>query len=236
MGDIDIAIVGAGPFGFSVAAHVSRAGTARTYGEPMRTWRTLMPPDMLLRSDWEHTNLSAPGDAGTLEAWVRSGEGERIEPLPLQHFLRYADWFRRSFVPDNDPADVTRVEIADGGVRITTTAGDEVQARAAVLAVGVTPFPRVPAVLAGSGDPRIRIVLERSGYEDLTGKRVAVIGAGNNGVESALLAHRADAAGVELLVRSRVRWFTEREPTRRAGPCARNSTTSRTPWSASGRP
>ena len=62
----------------------------------MRTWRTLMPPDMLLRSDWDHTNLSAPGGAGTLEAWVRSGEGERIEPLPLQHFLRYAEWFQRS--------------------------------------------------------------------------------------------------------------------------------------------
>jgi len=103
-------------------------------------------------------------------------------------------------------------------VRVTTQAGDEVQARNAVLALGVTPFPRVPAVLAASQDPRIRIVLERSGYEDLRGKRVAVIGAGNNGVESALLAHRAEAAGVELLVRSRVRWFTEREPYTPRGP------------------
>jgi FAD-dependent urate hydroxylase len=215
---IDTAIIGAGPFGFSVAAHVSRSGSARVYGEPMRTWRTLMPPDMLLRSDWEHTNLSAPGGAGTLEAWARSGDGERVEPLPLQHFLRYADWFRRSFVPESDTGDVAQVDLADGGVRVTTAAGDEVLARTAVLALGVTPFPRVPAVLAASGDPRVRIVLERSGYEDLEGKRVAVIGAGNNGVESALLAHRADAAGVELLVRSRVRWFTEREPHTPRGP------------------
>jgi hypothetical protein len=56
------------------------------------------------------------------------------------------------------------------------------------------------------------VVLERSGYEDLAGKRVAVIGAGNNGVESALLALRAEASAVELIVRSRVRWFVEREP------------------------
>ena len=218
MDRIDTVIVGAGPFGFSVAAHVSRNGSARTYGESMRTWRTLMPPDMVLRSDWEHTNLSAPHGAGTLEAWVRSGEGERLEPLPLQHFLRYAEWFERTFVPESDPGDVGRIELADGGVRVTTQAGDEVQARNAVLALGVTPFPRVPAVLAASQDPRIRIVLERSGYEDLRGKRVAVIGAGNNGVESALLAHRAEAAGVELLVRSRVRWFTEREPYTPRGP------------------
>ena len=212
MDRIDTAIVGAGPFGLSVAAHASCNGTARTFGEPMRTWRRLMPPDMLLRSDWEHTNLSAPGRAGTLEAWVQSGEAERLEPLPLTHFLSYADWFQRTFVPESDPSDVASIALADGGVRLTTVSGDEVQARAAVLALGVTPFPRVPGVLAGSGDPRIRIVLERSGYDDLAGKRVAVIGAGNNGVESALLALRAQAASVELIVRSHVRWFTEREP------------------------
>jgi thioredoxin reductase len=215
---IDTAIVGAGPFGLSIAAHLSRILAICMFGEPMRTWRTLMPPDMLLRSDWEHTNMSAPNGAGTLEAWVRSGQGERIEPLPLQHFLSYAEWFHRTFVPQSNPADVAQVDLADGGVRVTTTSGDELQARSAVLALGVTPFPRVPAVLAASGDPRIRIVLERTGYDDLAGKRVAVIGAGNNGVESALLAHRADAAGVELLVRSRVRWFTEREPHAPRGP------------------
>jgi hypothetical protein len=215
---IDTAVVGAGPFGLSVAAHASRHGSVRTFGEPMRTWRTMMPPDMLLRSDWEHTNLSAPARAGTLEAWVRSGEAERLEPLPLQHFLRYADWFQRSFVPESDPNDVAEVALADGGVRVTTAAGEEVQARAAVLALGVAPFPRVPAALAVSDDPRIRIVLERSGYEDLAGKRVAVIGAGNNGVESALLALRAEAASVELIVRSRVRWFAEREAQAPRGP------------------
>jgi FAD-dependent urate hydroxylase len=215
---IDTAVVGAGPFGLSVAAHASLRGSARTFGEPMRTWRTMMPPDMLLRSDWEHTNLSAPAHAGTLEAWVRSGEAERLEPLPLQHFLRYADWFRRSFVPESDPSDVAEVALADGGVRVTTADGEEVQARAAVLALGVAPFPRVPAALAASDDPRIRIVLERSGYEDLAGKRVVVIGAGNNGVESALLALRAQAAGVELIVRSRVRWFAEREAQASRGP------------------
>jgi FAD-dependent urate hydroxylase len=186
----------------------------------MRTWRTLMPPDMRLRSGWDHTNLSAPDRAGTLDAWARSGDGERIEPLPLQQFLRYADWFRRKFVPELDPSDVTRIELADGGVRVTTRSGSEVQANHAVLALGVTPFPRVPPVLAASGDPRIRIVLDRSAYADLAGKRVAVIGAGNNGVESALLAHRAKAR-VELLARSRVHWFTEHEPHTPRGPVSR---------------
>lgn len=218
MDRIDTAIVGAGPFGLSVAAHASRHGSARTFGEPMRTWRKLMPPDMLLRSDWEHTSLSAPDRSGTLEAWVQSGEAERLEPLPLQHFLKYADWFQQRFVPESDPSNVASIALADGGVRVTTVAGDEVQARSAVLALGVTPFPRVPPALAGCDDPRVRIVLERSGFDDLAGRRVAVIGAGNNGVESALLALRAGAASVELIVRSHVRWFVEREAYTPRGP------------------
>jgi len=106
-----------------------------------------------------------------------------VEPLPLQHFLRYAEWFHRSFVPQSDPADVARVDLADGGVRVTTVSGDEVQAGNAVLALGVTPFPRVPPVLGASGDPRIRIVLERTGYDDLAGKRVAVIGTGCSAIQ-----------------------------------------------------
>ena len=80
---IDTAVVGAGPFGLSVAAHASRRGSVRTFGEPMRTWRHLMPADMVLRSDWEHTNLSAPGRAGTLDAWVQSGEAEVYGPMSL---------------------------------------------------------------------------------------------------------------------------------------------------------
>src|SRR5258707_11936612 len=96
---IDTAVVGAGPFGLSVAAHASVNGSARTFGEPMRTWRRLMPQDMLLRSDWEHTNLSAPRQAGTPPAWGQSGEAERREPLPLQHLLSYADLFHRPLVP-----------------------------------------------------------------------------------------------------------------------------------------
>ena len=51
---------------------------------------------------------------------MRSGEAQRLEPLPLQHFLAYAEWFRRRFVPESDPNDVAGIAPADGGVRVTT--------------------------------------------------------------------------------------------------------------------
>ena len=40
----DVAIIGAGPYGLSLAAHLSAAGvTYRHFGVPMRLWRTAMP-------------------------------------------------------------------------------------------------------------------------------------------------------------------------------------------------
>jgi hypothetical protein len=218
---IDVAVVGAGPFGLSVAAHLAGRTRVRTFGEPMRTWRRLMPPDMLLRSDWQHTNLAAPEAAGTLDRFVSETGERRQEPTPLALFLRYADWFRERFVRESDAADVTRLDAADGGFRLQTAAGDELQAASVVLAVGVTPFPNVPAAFRGVDDARIAFAIQDGGGARFAGRRVAVVGAGQNGLESAVLAARAGAASVQILVRSRVRWYTPREPSQPRGPLGR---------------
>jgi len=73
---LDVAVVGAGPFGLSVAAHLTHR-RVRAFGRPMETWRTRMPPDMRLRSDWSETNLSAPQDRGTIA-------GQPVPCLPLR--------------------------------------------------------------------------------------------------------------------------------------------------------
>ena len=78
----------------------------------METWRTRMPPYMLLRSDWKETSLSAPGNLGSIDRWARVVGEEREEPIPLQKFLRYAEWFRQTFVPEGDPSDVAALERA----------------------------------------------------------------------------------------------------------------------------
>lgn len=210
-----IAVVGAGPFGLSVAAHVR---DARVFGEPMRTWRRHMPPDMLLRSAWEETSLSAP-TGGTIDDFARATGTGRREPLPLQTFLAYGDWFRERFVPDADPADVARIEHAGRRLRITTTAGDELDASAAVIAVGVMPFAHAPHPFAEALGDGVHLATERVQDANLAGRRVAVIGGGQNALESAGLAARAGAE-VELLVRSRVRWFADREPDTERGPVA----------------
>jgi cation diffusion facilitator CzcD-associated flavoprotein CzcO len=203
----DVAVVGAGPFGFSVAASLPRR--ARVYGAPMETWRTRMPPDMLLRSAWEETSLRAAGDRGTIDEWASEAGLPRAEPLPLQTFLSYADWFRERYVEDHDPSPVAAIESRSGGWRVTSASGDVLDVTAVVVAVGVIPFGHVASPFERG--ERVQHVTDDPDLSAFEGKRVAIVGAGQAGLETAGLAARA-GADVELLVRSSVHWFADREP------------------------
>src|ERR1700722_9702550 len=64
---VEVAIVGAGPYGLSLAAHLHGAGIqTRVFGRPMDSWRSHMPEGMLLKSDPFASSLSDPQDFYTL--------------------------------------------------------------------------------------------------------------------------------------------------------------------------
>jgi pyridine nucleotide-disulfide oxidoreductase len=214
---LDAAIIGAGPYGLSVAAHLRDRGV-RIFGEPMETWRTRMPPDMLLRSDWSETSFSAPGDQGTIDRWAAATGEPREEPIPLQKFLRYASWFRGEFVGESDAAAVASVERTPrGGFRLTTDQGAEVEARTVVVAVGAVPFAYAPPPLTEAIGEGVRFATDLQDYSAYQSRRVVVVGGGQGGLESAALAARAGAE-VEIVIRSQLRWFADREPHKPRGP------------------
>ena len=210
MPELDVAVVGAGPYGLSIAAHLP-AKRIRVFGEPMRTWRRLMPPDMTMRSTWERSNLSDPGQRGRLVDWADATGRGRIDPLPLRLFLEYSEWFRERFVRDVDEATIVQVEMAStGSFHLHTSAGDELDARRLVLAVGVTPFPVLPDALREAPKDRLSFAVERQEFSPLGGQRVLLVGAGQTGLESAALAMDAGAASVEVIARKPVRWHPDR--------------------------
>jgi FAD-dependent urate hydroxylase len=208
--NLDVAIVGAGPFGLSVAAHLRKL-RVRTFGPEMETWRTCMPREMLMRSAWEETSLSAAAGAGSLDEWVRETEESRTEPIPLPMFLRYSAWFAERFVPERDPSRIASVELNGSGYRLTTEKGSDVDAKHIVVAVGVMPFAYVPPRLAEQLGDSISLATGIENAGRYSGKRVLVVGGGQAGLEAAGLAAQAGAA-VELVTRSNVRWFADHEP------------------------
>ena len=67
---VEVAIVGAGPYGLSLAAHLRAAGVGfRQFGLPMRLWQEAMPKGMFLKSQGFASNLSDPAGTHTLEAF-----------------------------------------------------------------------------------------------------------------------------------------------------------------------
>src|SRR6202035_4705983 len=97
LSDPPVAIIGAGPFGLSVAAHLrSRGVPFRIFGTPMHRWREQMPVGMFLKSEWDASSLSDPAGRYTLQqfcAETRLPYG--TAPLPLDTFTRYASLFQR---------------------------------------------------------------------------------------------------------------------------------------------
>src|SRR5262249_15629149 len=88
-------IVGAGPFGLSLAAYVGQHGVEYTMvGRPMEFWQKHMPRGMYLRSecDW-HLDL---GDVSTIERFLelRGQTPADVAPLSLQLYLPYTQWLQ----------------------------------------------------------------------------------------------------------------------------------------------
>ena len=67
----DIAIIGAGPYGLSVTAHLRtiKGLDVCTFGEPMCFWQRNMPTGMLLRSGWVASQIADPNQSLTLETF-----------------------------------------------------------------------------------------------------------------------------------------------------------------------
>src|ERR1700728_4818252 len=110
---VEVAIVGAGPYGLSLAAHLDAAGIqTRVFGRPMDSWRNHMPEGMLLKSDPFASNLSDPQDLYTLARFSeeRSIAYSESEPVKLQTFCNYGLAFQKRCVRSLTEVQVNTVE------------------------------------------------------------------------------------------------------------------------------
>lgn len=213
---VDVAVIGAGPYGLSLAAHLQSSGLSfRIFGKPLSTWREHMPKDMRLKSDGFASNLSSPEPDKTLKAYCAArglSYGDRRAPVSLETFNAYADWFRAECVPTLETKDVIALSRNEAGYSLVLENYEKVLARTVVLAVGITHFAHMPDVLK---DLPAFAVSHSFAHRDLApfkGREVVVLGAGASAIDTAASLDEAGAM-VRILARdTAIRFHSAPDP------------------------
>jgi thioredoxin reductase len=204
----EVAIVGAGPYGLSIAAHLRATGLSfRIFGSPMQSWRECMPTGMHLKSDGFASNLSDPKGSFTLRHFCAEQQipydDTRI-PVRLDTFAAYGLEFQKRFAPELEQTKVTAIDRIPGGFSLKLANGEVARARNVVLAVGISHFHHVPPNLAGLPAQFLSHSSAHSSVEEFRGRNVTVLG---GGASAADLAATLSESGAHVTIVARCSSF-----------------------------
>src|SRR5438309_11288960 len=177
-------VIGAGPYGLAVAAHLRHRGVPTTVvGMPMAFWRG-MPSGMFLKSSWSASSLSDPARAFSLDRYVDEMGVEAPQPIPLGFFIDYCGWFQRNAVGTVDTSRVTCVRRDGSRFRVELTDGRVLDADRVVIAAGIAKFAHLPGFAEGLPPHRATHTPLLDDPPRFHGAPVAVIRAGQRALES----------------------------------------------------
>jgi thioredoxin reductase len=204
MGKCQVAIIGAGPYGLSIAAHLKAAGVNfRIFGSPMHTWMTQMPKGMHLKSEGMASSLYDPASSFTLAHYCREKSlpyADHGLPVPLEMFIAYGLEFQKRFVPELEDKMVASLSQSGQGFELRLDDGERFTASSVVVAVGISHFGHVPAALSVLPEELLTHSSEHSNLDRFKGHEVVVLGAGASALDLAALLHEAGAS-VQLIAR-----------------------------------
>ena len=200
--ETNLLIIGAGPFSLAVAAQAAHDGIEHLIvGKPMEFWKQNMPKGMFLRSacDW-HLD---PLDVHTIDGFLESlGKTARdVEPLSLDFYLSYADWFQQQKAIQSLPVYIEQLDrsVANDHFVAKTRDGEMINAQSVVLAPGFKHFAHTPddlkTKLPASG---FQHTSEFVDFNDAKNKRYLIIGGRQSAFEWAALLLEAGASAVHL--------------------------------------
>ncbi len=210
-------IVGAGPYGLSIAAHLRHRGVPfRIFGRVMDSWLSHMPKGMLLKSDGFASNISDPEDRLTLGKFCaeRGIEyGDKGVSVRRETFTEYGLAFAERIVPQLEDKTVVSIEPDSDGFTVGLQDGEVFRTRQVVLAVGVTHFGYVPETLAHLSTEYVSHSAQHSDVTRLRGKSVVVVGAGSSALDLAGLMREA-GVDVQLVARKPLKFHSKSDKAR----------------------
>ena len=178
----DTVIIGAGPYGLSLAAQLHAAGEdLRIFGRPMQFWSNHMPRGMRLKSEGFASDLYDSGGRFPLKAYCAEKNIPYRDiglPVRADTFIAYGLEFQRRYVPGLENTHVSSLSHDGSAFDIRTESGETLSAKRVVVAAGILHFAYIPPELQRLP---AETVSHSSGHSDLgkfRGRRVAVLGAG----------------------------------------------------------
>jgi cation diffusion facilitator CzcD-associated flavoprotein CzcO len=205
----EVIVVGAGPYGLSVAANLRKHRIPfRVFGRTMHTWTDRMPQGMVLKSDGCATDLGAM--PLTLEAFCQRtnrGYAHIGYRVPIEDMIAYGETLAHEYVGAIEDRQVEKINLSGSGFQVKLQTGEKVAANHVVVATGLSYLEHVPQIPGINGR-----LTHTSAHRDLShfaGQRVAVIGGGQSALETAALLHENAAAQVIVVVRSNLNWLDD---------------------------
>ncbi len=205
----DVVVVGAGPYGLVMAAHMLGRGLeVAVFGRPLQLWRERMPRGMLLRSYWWATSFSDPNRQYGLERYFRETGQQAIDPLLADTVIDYGLWFQKHMVPNVDETYVKAIIHREGQYEVTLADGRMVQAAVVVMAPGLQYYTYRPPEYNHLHAELVSHSSDHRTFDRFVGKSVVIVGGGQSALETAALAHES-GAHVQVVSRSLLVWIQD---------------------------
>ena len=211
MSKVDVVIIGAGPYGLSLAAHLAeRKIEHRIFGRPMQFWSQIADAadKRYLKSYCFGTNLSSPSPGFSFSDYNTPRSLETFEPCSMANFAAYGRWFQESQVPWVEPVDVGNVRLHRGSFAISLSNGEDLVAEQVVVATGLASFANVPRALSALPRSLVTHTSDIAAFSTFKGRRLAVLGAGQSALEAAVLLHEAEAHPTLLVREHSISWHS----------------------------
>ena len=207
-----VAIIGAGPYGLSLAAHLRGRGIDfRIFGTPLQSWRAQMPKGMFLKSEGFASNLYDPDGAFTLERFCATkhlGYADYNHPVRLDTFCAYGLAFQERFVPTLEDEAVIALERDGDGFRLGLDNGETLTTQKVAVAVGAGHFRFVPETLKALPAEYLSHSADHHDLSRFKGRDVIVVGGGASAIDLVAALDEAGANARLVARRAALRWNT----------------------------
>lgn len=203
--DYPVAIIGAGPYGLSLANHLTYNNTPFIIlGKPMSLWKRHTFNSMNLRSDYATSEICHPTGQFGFERFCsdfRIPLNDIKGQLPVTVFRNYIDWCQSQFTFPISQQMVINLRKTNDGFFIKTDQNESFTAKKVVVATGIAHHLYIPNEL--KKHPSVVHGYHTRRIESIRKQNVLVVGAGQSAAESIAVLKENNNS---------VEWYTRRNP------------------------